>query len=94
MNPFLVIIYRYTWAGDEFDGVEEESQEPKAASFGIGAAINCNFALNNVEHGEATMASGGVTYSLSSPMGSHPGAGAMTSFHGPQGIAQQSISRG
>ena len=81
------VSFSYTWEGD-FEGMRVEASELYAASFGIGAAINCFFSLNNMDAGDGSF--GGV----SGIDRSDPGAGGYTYFHGREGYAYDDIETG
>ncbi|KAL7568290.1 hypothetical protein ACA910_022627 [Epithemia clementina (nom. ined.)] len=85
----------YVWTPEEFDGAAEEARKTSLMSFGIGAAPNCHFALNNLEHAPYKhLAVGTTAASLSAPMGRDPGAGASTIFYNVQGVATKRIRQG
>ncbi|KAL7555942.1 hypothetical protein ACA910_005482 [Epithemia clementina (nom. ined.)] len=84
----------YTWHHRSFLGAQEEANEIYAASFGIGAAINCNFALNNMEYEKNKIARSITANPTQAKMGSHPGAGASTALHGLVGYAAKKIPAG
>ncbi|KAL7555943.1 hypothetical protein ACA910_005483 [Epithemia clementina (nom. ined.)] len=90
----LFLWNQYTWSRSSFEGAAEEANVVKSASFGIGAAINCNFALNNMEYKENKVARGITTNPTHAQMGSHPGAGASTILHGLPGYATAKIPAG
>lgn len=87
------LFYRYTWA-ETFEGIIEEAVSADAATFGIGAAINCNFALLNLETEYNKVARGISANPTDATMGNHPGAGANTIQHDLRGTAKTSIQAG
>jgi hypothetical protein len=66
----------------------EEGAYANAASFGIGAAVNCFFPLNNAKDNDGQYDNVGLHRSKD------PGAGAFTPYHGRTGEATQDIQAG
>jgi hypothetical protein len=78
----------YSWAADNFPGMEEPNHVIEAASFGIGALPNCMFPLLNVLDSEVMRDNSAIR------PGSDPGSGAFTVFHDRRGLARKAISAG
>lgn len=83
---------RYVWAA--FEGVAEEAQNVVEFTSGIGGAINCNFALININLDDNQMGMGITAHPIDATMGKHPGAGANTIHRGRHGIANTNITAG
>ena len=74
--------------------MDGEATRVDVGSFGIGAAINCDFGLENVDTYGGQMSPSGKTWSPEAPMGEHPGVGAFTIFHDRQTVAYLDIPAG
>jgi hypothetical protein len=78
----------YIWSGETFGGMTEPGHKIDGASFGIGAAPNCFFALLNVEE------RGDVRRDYAGLPRTSPGMGAFTAWHDRRSHAERDIQAG
>lgn len=89
-DNFFWLWDEYTWSHSLQESMEFEVQgkDVSAASPGIGAALNCLSPLVNVEDSSAECDTAGLHRSQ------HPGAGAVTPYHGRASMAYRDVTQG